>query len=92
MIQVSLVEVSLLHQFTWYWDHEFCSSDERGSILRPREILKHTSLREPVIWPEVKLAAPFGLWSSVSCNMLPTQLNTLFWIYWLCIPTAHTGD
>ena len=81
MIPVSLVEVSLLHRFTQYWGHEFCSSDEQGSMLRPRKLLKHTSVREPVVWsgtrkgqvrigsgvshPEVKLAAPFGLWSSI---------------------------
>ena len=43
-------------------------------MLRSRELLKHTSVREPVAWsglvlvfqhPEVKLAAPFGLWSSI---------------------------
>ena len=50
MIPVSLVGVLSLRWSTRYWDHEFCSSDERWSMLRPRELLKHTSLREPVAW------------------------------------------
>ena len=50
MIPISLAEVPSLHRFTWYWGHEFCSSDERGSIFRLRELLKHTSVREPVVW------------------------------------------
>ena len=37
---------------------------------------------------EVKLVAPFGLQSSISYYLLPTQLNTLHWMYWLCIPTV----
>ena len=50
MIPISLVEVSLLHRLTWYWGHEFWSSDEQRSMLRPREVIKHTSVREPVVW------------------------------------------
>ena len=50
MIPVSLAEVPSLHQLTRYWGHEFCSSDEQGSMLRPREFLKHTSVKEPVVW------------------------------------------
>ena len=49
MIPISLVEVQLLHWLTWYWGHKFCSSDEQESMLRPRELLKHTSVREPVV-------------------------------------------
>ena len=82
MIPVSLEEVPSLHQFTHLvWGHKFCSSDERWLMLRTKEILKHTWVREPVVWsgthkgqvqtvsvflhPEVKLAAPFGSWSSI---------------------------
>ena len=50
MILVSLAEVPSLHQVTRYWGHEFCRSDERRSILRLRELLKHTSVWEPVVW------------------------------------------
>ena len=50
MIPVSLAEVPLLHWFTQYRGHEFCSNDEQGSMLRPRELLKHTYVREPVVW------------------------------------------
>ena len=50
MISVSLVKVPSIHWLTPYWSHEFCSSDERGLMLRPRELLKHTSVREPVVW------------------------------------------
>ena len=51
MIPVSLAKIPSLDQFTRYWGHEFCSSsDERGSILRPWELLKHTSVRELVVW------------------------------------------
>ena len=50
MLPVSLAEVPSLHRFTRYWSHEFSSSDERGLILRLRELLKHTSVMEPVVW------------------------------------------
>ena len=50
MIPISIAEVPSLHRFTRYWGHEFCSSDERESMLRLRELLKHTSVREPVVW------------------------------------------
>ena len=50
MIPVNLVEVPFLHRFTRYWGHEFCSTDERGSMLRVRELLKHTSVMKPVVW------------------------------------------
>ena len=53
MISVSLVEGPSLHRLTQYWGHEFCSGDKRGSMLRPRELLKHTSVREPVVWSGV---------------------------------------
>ena len=50
MIPVSLAEVPLLHWLTQYWGHEFCSIDEREPMLKLRELLKHTSVREPVDW------------------------------------------
>ena len=50
MIPISLAEVPSLHRLTQYWGHEFCSSDGRRSILRLREFLKHTSVREPLVW------------------------------------------
>ena len=50
VILVNFAEVTLLHWFTRYWSHEFCSNDERRSMLRPRELFKHTSVREPVVW------------------------------------------
>ena len=49
MLPVSLAEVPSLHRFTQYWGHEFSSSDERGLMLRLRELLKHASIREPII-------------------------------------------
>ena len=49
MIPISLAEVPSFHRLTRYWGHEFRSSDKRESMLRPRELLKHTSVREPVV-------------------------------------------
>ena len=54
VIPVSLAEVPLLHQLTRYWGHKFCSSDERGSMLRPRELVKHKSVRKPVVWSSTR--------------------------------------
>ena len=50
MIPIILAEVPSLHWFTRYWGHEFSSSDELKSMLRPRELVEHTSIREPVVW------------------------------------------
>ena len=47
---LSLAKVPSLHWLSCYWCHEFCSSDERGSMLRLRELLKHTSVMKPVVW------------------------------------------
>ena len=46
MIPVALAEVPLLHWFTRCWGQVFSSSDERGFMLRIRELLKHTSIGE----------------------------------------------
>ena len=81
MIRVSHVEFPLLQWFTQYSDYKFCSSDERGSILRLRNfssthisgnlfsclvLTKTRSGLVPVFQlPEVKLAAPLGFLSSI---------------------------
>ena len=54
MILVSLTEVPSLHWLTRYWGHEIHSSDERGSMLRLRELLKHTSVRKFVVWSSTR--------------------------------------
>ena len=61
-------------------------------MLRPMEFLKHTSVGEPVVWsgicqgqsglvpvfqcPDVKMTAPFGLWSSI--KLLFTACSTKY--------------
>ena len=61
MIPVSLAGVPSLHRFTWYWGHEFSKSDDQGLMLRLRELLKHTSVREPVVWSSIRKGARSGL-------------------------------
>ena len=47
-IPVRIAEVPSLHQLNQYLGHMFGSNDKRGLMSRPRELFKHTSIREPV--------------------------------------------
>ena len=50
VMPVNLAEVPSLHGFTWYWGHNLCSSHKGRPILKPKELLRHISVREPVVW------------------------------------------
>ena len=80
VIPFSLLEVLSFHRLIWYWGHKFFSSDERGSMLRLKELLKHPSgcllsglalaKARSILVLEfqclvVKLTTPFGLWSRI---------------------------
>ena len=85
MIPMSLAEVPSLHWLTRYWGHESCNSDEQKSMLRLRELLKNTYVREPVVWSSTRkgqvhigsgVSAPGG---ETGCTLwVAEQLKLLF--------------